>query len=568
MKKHTPGFSSITQRIVLVLVLIILPFNIISIIATVFSLQNARAQMVTSVDNLLELSMQQLSGRMNSMNDFFYNLGSVYPDFKLYREQGERTADLAMAESNLASYFNTTVQNDAFADVLFWQSGEYGRTYIGMSSLENEKCGRIFDCKETLKAWLETEEKDKYSTWGIAEVEGMTWLLKVYRSNDFYYGSFISLDELEHQLKKACSYAGLEIRFSELHPQTGKEPETAAERGRLFVEKESRTGNFRIQASLPSSEGYTNLTPLQILCIGFVFLYILLIPILIYLIHKMVLNPLKNISGAMEHLRGGEQDYRMEMQSGDAEEFTAIGEAFNSMADRIKELRIANYEKELERQRIELKNLQLQIRPHFLMNMFNLLYSFAQIENYQDIQKLALYLSEYFRYIFQSGKELQPFSQEISLIQKYLEIAEMRYPGCVEAVYEVDPESLETFVPPLLIHNFVENIFKHIVSYGKKIHLRIEAYTDGEETTFMIVDDGPGMPEEMASDINQGIFRRKEDERVHVGIENSYRRMKYFYGEKGSLTVVSQPGEGTCFTIVIPVKQPCTETGTFEKRSV
>ena len=101
MKKHTPGFSSITQRIVLVLVLIILPFNIISIIATVFSLQNARAQMVTSVDNLLELSMQQLSGRMNSMNDFFYNLGSVYPDFKLYREQGERTADLAMAESNL-----------------------------------------------------------------------------------------------------------------------------------------------------------------------------------------------------------------------------------------------------------------------------------------------------------------------------------------------------------------------------------------------------------------------------------------------------------------------------------
>ena len=167
MKKHTPGFSSITWRIVLVLVLIILPFNIISIIATVFSLQNARAQMVTSVDNLLELSMQQLSGRMNSMNDFFYNLGSVYPDFKLYREQGERTADLAMAESNLASYFNTTVQNDAFADVLFWQSGEYGRTYIGMSSLENEKCGRIFDCKETLKAWLERKKRKNTAPGGL-----------------------------------------------------------------------------------------------------------------------------------------------------------------------------------------------------------------------------------------------------------------------------------------------------------------------------------------------------------------------------------------------------------------
>lgn len=44
MKKHTAGFHSITQRIVLVLVLIILPFNIISIIATMFSLQDANSR--------------------------------------------------------------------------------------------------------------------------------------------------------------------------------------------------------------------------------------------------------------------------------------------------------------------------------------------------------------------------------------------------------------------------------------------------------------------------------------------------------------------------------------------
>lgn len=552
MKKQIRGFRSITQRIVLALIFIILPFNIISVIVTVISLQNARQQMMTSVDNLLELSLQQLSGRMNSMNDFFYNLDSIYPDFKLYREQGERTADLIMAESNLASYFNMTVENDAFADVLFWHSKRYGRTYIGMNSLENEKCGKILECKEILKAWLETEEKEKHNLWGIVEIEGMTWLTKVYRYNDFYYGSMISLDEMEYQLKKACSYSGLEVSFTHSKPLDTAEGKKSGKR--LAVEKESKMGNFRMQVSVPVSQGYTNLSALQILCMGFVFLYILLIPMLIYLIHRMILHPLARVSGAMERLRGGEQDYRMSVQPHEAEEFTAIGETFNSMADRISELRIANYEKELERQRIELKNLQLQIRPHFLMNMFNLLYSFAQIENYQNIQKLALYLSEYFRYIFQSGKELQPFSLEINLIQKYMEIAEMRYPGCVEAVYEVDPEALETFVPPLLIHNFVENIFKHIVGYDKKIHLRVEAYTDGEETTFMIADDGPGMSRQMAEDINRGIFHRKEGERVHVGIENSYRRMKYFYGDRGSLTVVSEPGEGTCFTIVIPVE--------------
>lgn len=45
------------------------------------------------------------------------------------------------------------------------------------------------------------------------------------------------------------------------------------------------------------------------------------------------------------------------------------------MADQIKTLKIENYEKELDRQKMELKNLQLQIHPHFLLNTFNLVYT-------------------------------------------------------------------------------------------------------------------------------------------------------------------------------------------------
>ncbi len=38
VKKHIRGFRSITRKIILALVLIILPFNIISVIVTVISL--------------------------------------------------------------------------------------------------------------------------------------------------------------------------------------------------------------------------------------------------------------------------------------------------------------------------------------------------------------------------------------------------------------------------------------------------------------------------------------------------------------------------------------------------
>ena len=61
------------------------------------------------------------------------------------------------------------------------------------------------------------------------------------------------------------------------------------------------------------------------------------------------------------------------------------------------------------------------------------------------------------------------------LIQKYLEISELRYPDWFEVLYDVDPEALEVEVPPLLIDNFVENIFKHVMNYEQKLHIRLEA---------------------------------------------------------------------------------------------
>ena len=547
MKKRVFKWNSITEKMVVMLILIILPFNVVSVITTAFSIKNARQQTVSSMDSVLKLSIQQLDNRLTAMNDFFYNLRQNSMDFQLYEKQGERDSQLVIAEFALAQYFNTIAENSAFADVMFWQSMEYDKFYIGMDSLNNRKCSNTTQCKTILKEFLKTDKKLEFTRWNLVEIDGMYWVLKTYVQDELYYGSLISLDEMAYTIQKNSCYTNMEIHFGTT------EEKMDPVKGMLCVSGNINNSNLQLQICVPEREGYANLSPLQLLCAGFVFLYILLIPLLIFLIHRMVIRPLKSIGGAMEHLRNGEQDYRMEITT-DAEEFVEINKTFNRMADNIKGLKIANYEKELERQRMELRNLQLQIRPHFLMNMFNLLYSFAQIENYQSIQKLSLYLSEYFRYIFQSGKELQPFLREVNLIQKYVEIAAMRYPDCCEVIYEIDPEVLEVEVPPLLIHNFVENIFKHIVNYDKKIHLRIEAYTDEKEATFMIADDGPGMSQQMAEDINHGVFRIQEDGRVHVGIENSYRRIKYFYGEKGSLTVESELGSGTCFTILIPVR--------------
>lgn len=128
----------------------------------------------------------------------------------------------------------------------------------------------------------------------------------------------------------------------------------------------------------------------------------------------------------------------------------------------------------------------------------------------------------------------------------------MRFPDCYEVVYDIDPETLEVEIPPLLIHNFVENIFKHAVSADRKIQIRIQSYMEGNKAVFVVADNGPGMEEKMARDMNDGIFAYEDTGRVHVGIANSWRRIHYFYGDEGKLRVASTPGKGTCFTIEIP----------------
>lgn len=539
---------SLTFCVILVLTLTILPFNILAMILAVTSLGNVRDRTLLSVQNMAQLAMEQLDSRISATNNLFYSL-TDRKDFSVYARQEERTNELILAESALASYFSDCTSNGELADGIFWQSDAYDSTYVSLK-MEGASELVLLNRKERLKKALKEKEEVDFIRWSLYELEGEQWLMKTYETNGLYYGAFFSLDDAAGDFLRTASFEGMEVRFS-----TAEELQEAPE-GMLSVHVKSENADLEMQVLLPKKAAYTGMTGLQTVCLVLVFLYVLLIPLLIWLLRRLVLRPLKTLGGAMQRLRDGEQDYRLSPERERTEEFYAVDGHFNDMAERIRTLKIENYEKELEKKQVEITNLQLQIRPHFLLNLFNLLYSMAQIESYAGIQKLALYLSDYFRFIFRNGTDAQPFEREFLLIQKYLEISNLRYPGWYEVSYEIEEEVLETEVPPLLIHNFIENIFKHARVSGRVIHIRLEAYRQGTNSVFVIADDGCGMTDEEAERINTGRFHKKDEEgEVHVGVENSWRRLRSLYGEKAFLQVESSEGRGTCFTITIPEKE-------------
>ena len=548
MKIHK-FLGSITRQITLLVVCLVLPLNILVLAATGVSMDAVQRHSVQSVEGAAALYRQQLDGRLTAVNSYFYNLNEDSSFTLFIQQRGDdpyrlaRSGVIRGAQGNLSSaeaadgYFFYAPKQDDLA--LVYEGG-----YAGLSMAE------VLDDRAALRECLGAVSWPEATGWQILEAGGSSWLFRFSRRGDFYYGAILSLTRLYEDIASTIPAASAELLLA---AAPGEE-----EKGMTGVWEPLNQSGLWLHIAVPRSEVVRSLPAIQWVALVLACLYLLLIPALLLILNRRLLRPLLDIRRAMLKLGGGDQDYRLpEREPHLAREFNDIHRSFNQMAGSLHTLKIQNYEAALQKKELELKNLQLQIRPHFLLNTFNLIYSLAQLRDYKSIQKFVLYLTDYFRYLFREGASLAPFSQELDLIEKYLDVSAIRYPDCFTVTYDIDPKTHPVPVPPLLLHNFVENVFKHAMRLGEDIHIRISARLEAAMAAFTIEDDGAGMDPATVRQLNGGSFGAGTNE--HIGLQNSLRRLETVYGRKGLLWVDSAPGEGTRFTIRIPWENPENE---------
>ena len=548
MKIHK-FLGSITRQITLLVVCLVLPLNILVLAATGVSMDAVQRHSVQSIEATAALYRQQLDGRLTAVNSYFFNLNEDSSFTLFIQQRGDdpyrlaRSGVIRGAQGNLSSaeaadgYFFYAPKQDDLA--LVYEGG-----YAGLSMAE------VLDDRAALRECLGAVNWPEATGWQILEAGGSAWLFRFSRRGDFYYGAILSLTRLYEDIASTIPAAGAELLLA---AAPGEE-----EKGMTGVWEPLNQSGLWLHIAVPRSEVVRSLPAIQWVALILACLYLLLIPALLLILNRRLLRPLLDIRRAMLKLGGGDQDYRLpEREPHLAREFNDIHRSFNQMAGSLHTLKIQNYEAALQKKELELKNLQLQIRPHFLLNTFNLIYSLAQLRDYKSIQKFVLYLTDYFRYLFREGTGLAPFSQELDLIEKYLDVSAIRYPDCFTVTYDIDPKTHPVPVPPLLLHNFVENVFKHAMRLGEDIHIRISARLEAAMAVFTIEDDGAGMDPATVRQLNGGSFGTGTNE--HIGLQNSLRRLETVYGRKGLLWVDSAPGEGTRFTIRIPWEHPGNE---------
>jgi two-component system, LytTR family, sensor kinase len=187
--------------------------------------------------------------------------------------------------------------------------------------------------------------------------------------------------------------------------------------------------------------------------------------------------------------------------------------------------------------------LSSQINPHFLFNTLNTVSSLIRFD--PDMARgVVLKLSNILRRLLRKHETFVPLKEELDFIDDYLDIEMARFGReNLEFVKAIDDESLEAFVPSMLLQPMVENSLKHGLAgklEGGKIYLR--AIHRDARVHIEIEDNGVGISEEKMPHVYvEGI-----------GLSNVRERLRVLYGADFQLKIESRPGEGTLIRIDIP----------------
>jgi hypothetical protein len=186
----------------------------------------------------------------------------------------------------------------------------------------------------------------------------------------------------------------------------------------------------------------------------------------------------------------------------------------------------ARRESEKEHIRSELAFLQNQVSPHFFMNTLNNIHALVEADQ-KLAQNAILRLSELMRYLlYESGRGTTTLKKEAEFLKSYVRLMQLRVDDRVKVNIELPREMNNVDLPPLLFISFIENAFKHGVSYREPSSMSFRLIQNPGSIEFISENTIPSLPSTQSSKNHSGI-----------GLENIRKRLDLLYGNDYQLSI-------------------------------
>ena len=179
---------------------------------------------------------------------------------------------------------------------------------------------------------------------------------------------------------------------------------------------------------------------------------------------------------------------------------------------------------ELERENLsqQLEYLRYQINPHFFMNTLNNIHALVDIDP-EKAKDTILDLSKMMRFVLYEGnKQSVPLSRELDFIRHYVTLMKLRYTDKVKIALDLPDETPDRQIPPLILVTFIENAFKHGVSYKHESFIEMKVTVENETMHFSCHNSKADHPNE---------------EKGGIGLANVRKRLDLIYGERYRLSI-------------------------------
>lgn len=178
---------------------------------------------------------------------------------------------------------------------------------------------------------------------------------------------------------------------------------------------------------------------------------------------------------------------------------------------------------ENERKTFELIYLRKQINPHFLFNSLNAIYSLANKKS-DLVGDAIVTLSELMRYmLYETNNKSVLLEKEISYIKNYIELQKLRLNDVENIHINIQGNTQNKFIEPLLLISFIENAFKFGTDYKGSTRVKIKIIVHDNDLNFWVENK---IEKESGNTQNSGI-----------GISNIESRLKLLYPNAHTLTI-------------------------------
>lgn len=274
--------------------------------------------------------------------------------------------------------------------------------------------------------------------------------------------------------------------------------------------------------------------------------------VIIGIAERRIARPAAHLLEGFERLEAG--GFGLRLMHYDDVIFGDLNRGFDHMAEHLQTTVAELVEERTSGEQLKQELLMMQIRPHFLYNIFNNLVWLAEARDIENLEQLVYATAGFYKTALGAGTEDILLLENCEQLKYYVRIQKFRFGDRFDMEMTLTEETEMLAIPNLLLQPLVENAIVHgFQGLERRGVIRVETNVQGSELVLQVTDNGCGMNAEQLNEIRTAMERGTSNSKRFFALVNVAQRVRYRYGTEAVLTIDGAPDRGCRITLRLPL---------------